>query len=210
MVDIETTLISLALGGIGGALVSYLLRRYEKTHEEQARVNNLRELLYTEINRNYGRLYSIDLKIEADLTNYNLQQKFKDEGFVQAKLNDYLRRLQNFSRFDAYNYAKSHPDVFYRLERRKCTNLEDIYECYSSLPGNLKRKLEEQSVANHIAGRDYITYLSWFLRVAIYGAPDRQTSIKSLIKEGLDKDLFEKVTKQSDQRMLISIFAPSS
>jgi hypothetical protein len=206
MVDFETSLISLVLGGIGGAIfgaiASYLLRRREKKQEEEARANNLREHLYTEISRNLRKLYSLHREIDGDINNYNLRPKFQDEIFARKKLREYLAIFDTSSRFDAYNYAKLHPDIFYRLERSECTHIEDIYECYSLLPRELRSK---ELQTPHRISKDRIMCLWEFLHRIIYGAQEKGNRLRNLIKD-LDKDLFAKVTKQPDYGMLQWIF----
>ena len=61
MVDIDTSwIVSIVFGGIGGAVAGavalYLLRRHEKKRDEEARVKNLREYLYTEISQKFRQV----------------------------------------------------------------------------------------------------------------------------------------------------------
>ena len=82
--------------------------------------------------------------------------------------------------------------------------IEDIYECYASLPTELLT--QEIRFAAHPKSKDRINKLHDSLYAVTYGMQDTDKRLRNLIKDGLDKDLFRKVTKQPDKGMLGWIF----
>jgi len=115
--------------------------------------------------------------------------------------------LDNLNRFDAYNYAKLNPDVFFQLERNAYTHIEDIYECSSSMPGKLKITVMELPIEFYPETREKITHFRDFISNITTGEDNR---LRNLIKEELDKDLFSKVTKTPNKGRLHWIFNSSN